>query len=438
MRTLGVRRLYFKRLAENDNSKQQVYLGGSFEVLKVLPFSDIVSSPGGSRPNFKAALDLSWLDDSGASERATGAQLILYPDYPEVRLSGFLRGCRLAPVALMRPVPGDSRRFNNGPDGRVLVLGATEFGRIFAYLAPAETTIARTLENRAADAGWTAIGVLVEIPMDQPTPARRAELLNRLAEVFSTGWHASVRRNAEGMVVPYVARNAAGYTLEAQFGITPHANSGPDFLGWELKAVGSLRITLMTPEPDGGYYGAHGVENFVRRFGHSRADDTIYFTGTHKVGAVCEATGQILRLAGFDTATAKIVDVSGGIELRDGNGVVSAAWSYSSLIRHWSKKHAAAAFVPYIRSEADPVRYKYGNEVMLGEGAEFPRYLLAMQNGTVVYDPGSKVSFASTARSRTKARNQFRSVLSRLDALYSRFERLALVNGNWEVRSRTG
>ncbi len=30
---LGATRIFFKPLAENDNSKQQVYLGGSFEVL---------------------------------------------------------------------------------------------------------------------------------------------------------------------------------------------------------------------------------------------------------------------------------------------------------------------------------------------------------------------------------------------------------------------
>jgi len=435
MRSLGVRRLFFKPLAENDNSKQQIYLGGSFDVLMVLPFSAIASSPGGKRPNFKAPVDLHWMDPSGNSERAPGAQLILYPDYPEVRLSGFLRGCSLAPALLMRPVPQESRRFNNGADGRILVLGTTEARRIHAFLAPAGSPLARELETRAAEARWPATGVLVEIPFDQPVRTPRLQLLDRLRDVFAAGWHPSTRRNAMGVVIPYVAPNAGGYTLEALFGITPNGNSAPDFLGWELKAVGSLRITLMTPEPDGGFYGTEGVEAFVRRYGHARTDDTIYFTGIHKVGIPCVATGQQLALVGADPESGKVVEVGGGVELRDAEGNVSAAWSFASLIRHWSKKHAAAAYVPYIRSDDIPVRYKYGSKVMLGEGAEFPRYLMAMQEGTVVYDPGPKVSGASTSRPRSKARSQFRTSLSRLGALYERFEVLELVDESWEVRT---
>ncbi len=41
MMVAGVRRLVAKRLAENDNSKNQIYLGGGFEALNVLPFGDI-------------------------------------------------------------------------------------------------------------------------------------------------------------------------------------------------------------------------------------------------------------------------------------------------------------------------------------------------------------------------------------------------------------
>jgi hypothetical protein len=33
----------------------------------------------------------------------------------------------------------------------------------------------------------------------------------------------------------------------------------PDFLGWEMKAYSGDRITLMTPELDGGMYGENGV-----------------------------------------------------------------------------------------------------------------------------------------------------------------------------------
>ena len=46
--------------------------------------------------------------------------------------------------------------------------------------------------------------------------------------------------------------------------IIPNGRSEPDYMGWEMKAYSSGRITLMTPEPDGGMYGEAGVKAFVR------------------------------------------------------------------------------------------------------------------------------------------------------------------------------
>jgi hypothetical protein len=75
----GVRSVFAKQLAENDNSKQQIYLGNSFEVLGQLPFTTIKEESGGRRHNFKAAIHLKWIDAAGNMELASGAQLILYP-----------------------------------------------------------------------------------------------------------------------------------------------------------------------------------------------------------------------------------------------------------------------------------------------------------------------------------------------------------------------
>ena len=72
-----------------------------------------------------------------------------------------------------------------------------------------------------------------------------------------------------------------------------------------------------------------------------------------------------------------------------------------------------------------PPSYRYGSPVLLGEGTDFTRYLLAMLAGSVVYDPGSKVEMAST-KPRVKARSQFRIPIRRLRDLYSRFEPVSL------------
>src|SRR6056297_3486184 len=104
MRAYGVIRFYAKRLAPNDNSKNQVYLGGGFEALNVLPHGEVETDfeqrAGSVRRRDKASVKFEWIHGEGSS-RAPDAQLILYPKYPEVRMSGFLRGAAHAPNDLM-------------------------------------------------------------------------------------------------------------------------------------------------------------------------------------------------------------------------------------------------------------------------------------------------------------------------------------------------
>ena len=171
--------------------------------------------------------------------------------------------------------------------------------------------------------------------------------------------------------MPYTARNGGGYTLEALFGIVPNGISAPDFLGWELKAYSSGRVTLMTPEPDTGYYGTKGVEAFVRKYGRPIANDVLYFTGTHRANEKCTGSGHTLTLRGFDLLARKIVDVDGGIELVDSTKAVSAGWSFKGLIEHWGRKHASAAYVKYEKQDTTPPNYRYLSPVLLGEGTDF-------------------------------------------------------------------
>ena len=61
----GASEIIFKELSENDNSKNQVYLGGSYEVLQEIPHGDIITYADCKRPNMKAKLDFWWLADDG-------------------------------------------------------------------------------------------------------------------------------------------------------------------------------------------------------------------------------------------------------------------------------------------------------------------------------------------------------------------------------------
>ena len=72
-RELGAPRIFCKHLAENDNTKQQIYLGGSFEVLKLLVFGEVVAYDAVKVPNFKADVPLWWVDGNGQAAPAPGA-----------------------------------------------------------------------------------------------------------------------------------------------------------------------------------------------------------------------------------------------------------------------------------------------------------------------------------------------------------------------------
>lgn len=422
----GALEIYCKFLAENDNVKQQIYLGGSFEILKLLPFGEIRTDPGGKRPNYKAPINLFWLDATGNLAQAPGAQLILYPDYPEVRLSGFVRACPIAPSRHLQPIPREQRSHNNGPDGRVLFFGVAP-NRVLAYLAPNGSAISRSMQKEPPPRALAQSDILRAISRHRKKPTRET-LLDRLRDIClpMETWHPSMKLNRNMQRVPYSARNGGGYTLEALLGIVPNGRSAPDYLGWEIKAYSQSRITLMTPEPDAGYYGEHGVEAFLRRYGRKIAGDVLYFTGTHKFGMPSKASGHTLSLRGFDVGRRKIMDVDGGICLLDKNGELAAKWTFSGLIEHWGRKHAAAAYIPFKKSNDKPPKYCYMSPVLLGEGTDFSLFLSALAARKIVYDPGSKLINASSGRPATKARSQFRVSLKDLASLYAKLEQVPL------------
>jgi hypothetical protein len=426
----GATRMLAKPLAQNDNSKQQIYLGGSFEILNQIPFGEVIAESSSRRPNFKAALNFHWLTPNANIQQAPGAQLILYPDYPEVRLSGFLHGCSAAPSKLMQPVAREQRGEKNSWDGRVLFFGMTPDGKVLASVSPAGSKASLDFDKlRLADT-LDRSGALYILPaldaIRSTADESRKALLATLTDIARLGWTDSIRMYADGSVRPYKATNGGGYTLEALLGIVPNGRSEPDFLGWEIKAHSSSRVTLMTPEPNGGFYGEKGVQAFLRKYGRKRDDGVIYFTGTHTVGNVNTTSGHLLQLNGFDAIKNRINDVAGGIELIDVDGKISASWTFTSLLSHWARKHAQAAYIPY-ESRTDPTPfYRFAPQIKLATGTNFTLFLGALARGDVVYDPAPKLTGADTGNPSTKARSQFRTTMPRLSNLYHQFESVKL------------
>lgn len=390
----GINRFFFKRLAENDNSKNQVYLGGSFEVIQNIPFGKIVVEQGVKKPVYKAPLDFWWVSGNGNTEQAKGAQLVMYPKYPEVRLSGFLRGCAAAPSNWFQPVPKSERTGAN--DGRVLIL-APDNKKIYAYLAVPDSQLSKELQLLPYD------GVLGTV--ETGTGNIRDELLALLHKAWRENPHEMVRLYTDGTIRPYSSRNAGGYTLEAFFGIKPNGLPFPDYKGWELKCLSGSVATLMTPQPDGGLYHEMGNDEFVRRFGHLTPDGRMYFTG--KISSVKPNENRIVLVDGFDASSGKITKEDGYVGLVKGTDLL-ASWSFPHLINHWQTKHSLACYVRY-RKMADGKIIAYCPEVLLCEKTSAAMLLQALAHGYVFLDPACRVG---------KPRNQFRTSYNKLFCLY--------------------
>ena len=154
----GVYRVFYKKLAINDNSKNQPYFGSGWDVVSILPLGDISEYPGDRRPNFKCSLNLYWLSNSGELCHAPHSKLILYEKYPEVRLSGFIMGCsdkeRLGRI--MNPPRNETLE-------RIMILGITRDNKILAYVRESSQDI----ENQLGQISLNNFGALTEIQIEQ-------------------------------------------------------------------------------------------------------------------------------------------------------------------------------------------------------------------------------------------------------------------------------
>lgn len=429
MRHHGAHRIYAKHLSPNDNSKNQVYLGGGFAALNVIPhgevYNDASEKAGSVRDRAKADVEFYWVDEEGR-HRAPDANLILYPKYPEVRMSGFLKGCKAAPSKLLTV----------RDEGRAMFFGVTRDGVVLGYVTDADNPITKELASGA----WPMLGVFIELPLSVDQPADpKTILLDELRRIYQLNWIMSQKLAKDGTKAPYAARNGGGYTLEAELGITPNGYAEPDFMGWEVKQYGvnnftafrpKSPVTLMTPEPTGGTYKTEGVAEFLKRFGYadqSGKEDRFNFGGRYDcTREYHHLTGLRMTLTGYDAASGKIADIEGGLALVSANDEVAASWTFKGLMAHWNRKHAQAAYVPSL-SRTPPPEYSYGAQVLLCEQTDFLLFLKAFAAGTVYYDPAVKIERASSAKPDIKRRSQFRVAHADLPQLYQKNETVSLL-----------
>ena len=259
-----------------------------------------------------------------------------------------------------------------------------------------------------------------------------------LNQNYRLGWIDSKQLDSDGQLKPCTASQCGGFTLEAEFGIPKNSSAEPDFLGWEVKQYGvsdfekiesAKPITLMTPEPDGGFYKDQDAEAFIRKFGYADKkgrEDRMNFGGRHFAGRRCPPTGLTMHLSGFDTATGKITNINGAFALVSDADEVAASWSFKKILEHWSQKHMKAVYVPSQRRLEPQRQYAYGHKVRLAQETDSLRLLRAFAAGAVYYDPGIKLEDASTEKAKSKKRSQFRVASKNICALYGSVETVEL------------
>ena len=424
----GVRTLYVKHLSpKQDNEKNQIYLGKGLDgILNLFPATIIARSASESvgkrksaqgKPKLEALIRLAWLGENGDAELAPEARIIDYFQYPEARLSGFLKGCASAPQSLRRKHQAEYGR-------RILVLGT----------APDGTVLGRVLTERDDPlvANFPDLPVLPAVPVLRVLaiagPAGVAPfdlLMSEIVAIANAGWHPSVilKPGAAGPV-PFRGNQGAGYTLEALLGVVANAGKAPDAHGYEIKSFRGDKISLMTPTPDGGFQGTHPFRDFMARYGRAaiKGDGSIRFTGTHRVGLISPTTGFGMRVRGYDAVT-DTFDAEAGISVEmfdPASGDIVASWSLEKLANSWNTKHASAMYVPATDrpSPDNPAQseYRFGPHVLVGEGTDVFRLIRAIHDGVVWYDPADSIY----ADNRVKVRPQWRTSAGKLKATMER------------------
>lgn len=426
----GVRTASVKHLApKQDNSKNQIYLGSGLDgVTNLFPATIHARSASESvakrksqagQPKLEAQLDFAWLGADGKRHEAPHTRIIDYFQYPEIRLSGFLRGAPDAPRSLRRD---EQARYGR----RILVMGTAADGKVVGLVLTErdDPLVASFPDLPLAQEG----GVLRVLTIDGAADVAPQEQLRReIAAIVRGGWHSS-RINRGGVITPFTGSQGGGYTLEALLGVAANGNKVPDRHGFEVKGFSGSRISLMTPTPDGGFQGVHSFREFMERYGRAGDRDagTRRFTGIHRCGSVNDRTGLAMRVTGYDRERDSFGDPAGiAVELYDPEtGTVAASWSVDKLANCWNAKHANALYIGFkSRDGANGVReYRYSEQFLVGKGTDVWRLLRAIDRGVVFYDPADTIYANGKAKVRSQWRLNAADLPRAMESLYASSE----------------
>lgn len=455
--SIGAERALVKVLPKNANDKNQIYIASDFGVL----FDDFDmtlsergastsltkdrSAPGKRIPE-AVFNDFSWLRRDGILVPAKRVKAIIYTQYPEARISG------LQAVDGTMPVSLSVTYTKQNPDAkRLLVLARLPLGKCVGVVCvdPSEAFV-------SAIAALPGLSRAPACKRLQINTDNRYKLEMKLAEIVGRPLQ-GCRLNAYGETLPFSGTQVCGYTLEHALGIIPNSNKDGDLFGIELKTHTQAKVTLCTPEPDGGLYASDFIA-FMKTYGYLDEDGDYRLTGIHRANEKCgkskltlrvrelhsESDGSI-RAHAYDRTTPLTpkldrVDVA----LVADDGAVAASWSLQRLMNCWGAKHNEAVYIPAtkVRNPATSEReagyehhVTFGRTVMWCRNTTAERLLAAIEDGIIYLDPAPKLHANDPSKNKRRAQWRVNDITKAAQSLYEIVEMKTLpVAADFEPR----
>jgi hypothetical protein len=419
-----------------DNEKNQIYLSTDDTLLSLLPGEVKFRSgsestrkrnsvPGAGKQELK--LHFSWLSPDGGEFLAPSAKIIYYLQYPELRFSGFLKGCLNSPRALRRDFQEEYGR-------RAVVIGVR--GDQTVGIVITDDDGPRLIDELSSLPRFGFGGTLKNLMLERSRILDPNPVVEELRKVSGI-WHdACFLPPGESEPLPRRARQGAGWTLEALLGIPMNSSSGPDHSGFELKSFqASGKVSVITSEPDFGWRREHGLKEYLEGFGRpSRFDERkLVFNGEHIAWKVNLQTGSKLVIEHWDSIrnAPDGTGIPSVLLVHEASETVLAGWDFTTLASRWSKKHMGCIYLEYERAPDHGLaeRYRFGPTAYIGQCTSINRLLKALASGVVYLDPGDSLSASGELHSRMQWRSRGvrgRSLLEGLATLYDNFTTVEL------------
>jgi hypothetical protein len=405
-------RVLIKKLGRNNNDKQQIYFHHDASLLNAvfdMTFSTREKSQSNKRKGSikgKKILsavfnDFQWLGTDNSLHRVSACKGVLYAQYPEVRLSGFKAVTGLMPKTMSI----DYVKENSDVD-RYLAIGATGNGKAIGVMIVDPLHDFKTEFLALPFFSNSKICRLLNIEQSSGSQKLLALLKQNIGGRNVKG----CRLDAKGNTLPFTGTQVHGYTLEHELGIRTNASKDGDIFGIELKCFTSKKLTLFTPEPDGGLY-SESFSDFMQKYGYEK--DAVYrLTGLHRAGSVSEKSGLSLRVLctpkGSESDNLEDYNpekpLSHQLEnlsvvLADDSGNNAASWSVERLLNNWGVKHNESVYVPAKVTDNDVQeeynagftrRVFFGTQVLWCKRTSLERMISSIANGIIFLDPAPK------------------------------------------------